>query len=246
MLQTVRAEADRRGKAIAALLDLQGPKIRVGKFAAGEIQLRQGAEFTITTDTSVVGDEKRVSTSYSLLPKDVRPGDQILLDDGYLALAVTSVDGHEVRTVVVSGGVLKNNKGINLPGVEVSAPALSDKDKTDIGFALRHGVDYVALSFVRRPEDILEAKRLLTIDQVSIPGDREDREAASARTARRHHRCRGWRDGRAWRSRRRARSREGPAVAEADDRGDEPARQDRHHRDPDARVDDHASATDAR
>ncbi len=169
MLQTVRAEADRRGKAIAALLDLQGPKIRVGKFAAGEIQLRQGAEFTITTDTSIVGDEKRVSTSYSLLPKDVRPGDQILLDDGYLALAVTSVDGHEVRTVVVSGGVLKNNKGINLPGVEVSAPALSDKDKTDIGFALRHGVDYVALSFVRRPEDVLEAKRLLTIDQVSIP-----------------------------------------------------------------------------
>jgi pyruvate kinase len=170
MLATVRAEADKRGKAIAALLDLQGPKIRVGKFATpAGVQLKPGAEFTITTDTSIVGDEKRVSTSYSLLPKDVRPGDHILLDDGYLSLAVTGVADHEVRTVVVTGGVLKNNKGINLPGVEVSAPALSEKDRTDIGFALRHGVDYVALSFVRRPEDVLEAKRLLTMDQVSIP-----------------------------------------------------------------------------
>ena len=169
MLQIVRSEADRRGKAIAALLDLQGPKIRVGRFAAGQIQLHPGAEFTITTDTSVIGDEKRVSTVYSQLPADVRPGDQILLDDGYLALAVTDVRDREVKTVVVTGGVLKNNKGINLPGVEVSAPALSEKDRHDIGFALRYGVDYVALSFVRRPEDVIEAKRLLTVDNVSIP-----------------------------------------------------------------------------
>ena len=169
MLQIVRAEAERRGKAIAALLDLQGPKIRVGKFANGQIELRPGAELTITTDTSVIGDERRVSTTYAGLPMDVRAGDQILLDDGYLALAVTEVRDREVRTVVVTGGVLKNNKGINLPGVEVTAPALSDKDRTDIGFALRHGVDYVALSFVRRPEDVIEAKRLLTVDGVSIP-----------------------------------------------------------------------------
>ncbi len=170
MLATVRSEADKRNKAIAILLDLQGPKIRVGKFATpAGVQLKPGAEFTITTDTSVVGDEKRVSTSYSLLPKDVRPGDHILLDDGYLSLAVTAVSDHEVKTVVVTGGILKNNKGINLPGVEVSAPALSEKDRTDIGFALRYGVDYVALSFVRRPEDVLEAKRLLTMDNVSIP-----------------------------------------------------------------------------
>ena len=169
VLQVVRSEADRRGKAVAALLDLQGPKIRVGRFANGQIQLKAGAEFTISTDPSVVGDEKRVSTTYSQLPLDVKPGDQILLDDGYLSLAVTDVRDHEVKTIVITGGVLKNNKGINLPGVEVSAPALSDKDRTDIGFALRHGVDYVALSFVRRPEDVLEAKRLLTVDQVSIP-----------------------------------------------------------------------------
>ena len=169
MLQVVRGEAEKRGRAIAALLDLQGPKIRVGRFEKGQVELRAGAELTITTDTSVIGTETRVSTTYSQLPNDVRPGDQILLDDGYLALAVTEVKDRDVKTVVVTGGTLKNNKGINLPGVDVSAPALSEKDRTDIGFALRYGVDYVALSFVRRPEDVIEAKRLLTMDQVSIP-----------------------------------------------------------------------------
>jgi pyruvate kinase len=168
MLQIVRSEADRRGRAIAALLDLQGPKIRVGKFANGQIDLKPGAALTITTD-DVVGDERRVSTTYAGLPRDVKAGDQILLDDGYLSLAVTAVRDREVDTIVVTGGVLKNNKGINLPGVDVSAPALSEKDRIDIGFALRHGVDYVALSFVRRAEDVFEAKRLLTVDQVSIP-----------------------------------------------------------------------------
>jgi pyruvate kinase len=168
VLLNVRAEAEKRGKAIAVLLDLQGPKIRVGKFENGQIELEPGAEFTITIEP-IVGDEKRCSTTYQLLPKDVKVGDHILLDDGYLTLAVTGVTDREVRTVVVAGGTLKNNKGINLPGVEVSAPALSEKDRTDIGFGLRYGVDYVALSFVRRPEDLIEAKRLLTADGVSIP-----------------------------------------------------------------------------
>jgi pyruvate kinase len=168
MLQIVRAEADRRGKAIAALLDLQGPKIRVGKIENGAIELKPGAELIITTE-QILGVQGRVSTSYTMLPNDVKVGDHILLDDGYLSLAVTGVDGHDVRTVVIAGGTLKNNKGINLPGVDVSAPALSEKDRIDIGFALRHAVDYVALSFVRRAEDVVEAKRLLTADNVSIP-----------------------------------------------------------------------------
>jgi pyruvate kinase len=168
MLQIVRTEADRRGKAIAALLDLQGPKIRVGRIAGGQIELRPGAALTITTE-DILGDERRVATTYQGLPRDVKVGDQILLDDGYLSLAVTQVRDRDVDTIVVTGGILKNNKGINLPGVDVSAPALSEKDRIDIGFALRHGVDYVALSFVRRPEDVVEAKRLLTVDQVSIP-----------------------------------------------------------------------------
>jgi pyruvate kinase len=169
LLTTVRSEAERRDVSIAALLDLQGPKIRVGRFEKGQIELLPGAEFTITTDPNVTGNEHRVSTTYAGLTKDVRPGDQILLDDGYLSLAVTEVVDKDVKTIVVTGGTLKNNKGINLPGVEVSAPALSDKDKADIAWGLRMGVDYVALSFVRRPEDVLEAKRLLTADNVRIP-----------------------------------------------------------------------------
>jgi pyruvate kinase len=169
LIQTVRAEAERRGRAIAVLLDLQGPKIRVGRFEGGQVELQAGAEFAITTDPTVVGDLHRVSTTYAGLTQDVRPGDQILLDDGYLSLAVTEVVDKEVRTIVVTGGVLKNNKGINLPGVEVSAPAISDKDRADIDWGLRMGVDYVALSFVRRPEDVLEAKRLLTADDFRIP-----------------------------------------------------------------------------
>ena len=168
MLATVRSEADKRGKAIAALLDLQGPKIRVGKIKDGQMELRPGAELIITTEP-ILGEGNRVSTSYQMLPLDVKVGDHILLDDGYLSLGVTAVSDKEVKTVVIAGGLLKNNKGINLPGVEVSAPALSEKDRIDIGFALRHGVDYVALSFVRRPEDVIEAKRLLTVDNVSIP-----------------------------------------------------------------------------
>src|SRR5262245_30374253 len=168
MLQIVRAEADRRGRAIAALLDLQGPKIRIGKLASGQVELKPGAELTITTD-DILGDERRVSTTYQGLPRDVKPGDQILLDDGYLSLVVTHVRDREVDTIVVTGGILKNNKGINLPGVEVSAPAVTEKDRLDIAFGLRLGVDYVAMSFVRRAEDVLEAKRLLTVDQVSIP-----------------------------------------------------------------------------
>jgi pyruvate kinase len=169
MLAVVRAEADRRGRAIAALLDLQGPKIRVGRFIEGQTELRPGAPFTITTDPEVMGDSARVSTTYTGLVRDCKVGDQILLDDGYLSLVVTDVGDREVKTIVVTGGVLKNNKGINLPGVDVSAPAVSDKDEADIVWGLRHGVDYIALSFVRRPEDVLHAKRLCTVDGVSIP-----------------------------------------------------------------------------
>ena len=169
LLSTVRSEADKRGRAIAVLLDLQGPKIRVGRFADGQAELKAGAPFTITTDTTVVGDATRVSTTYAGLIRDVKTGDQILLDDGYLSLVVTDVGDREVKTLVVVGGTLKNNKGINLPGVDVSAPAVSDKDASDIVWGLRHGVDYIALSFVRRPEDVLTAKRLCTTEGISIP-----------------------------------------------------------------------------
>jgi pyruvate kinase len=168
-LQTVRAEAQKRDRAVAVLLDVQGPKIRVGRFATGEIELVAGREFVITSDTSVMGDDRRVSTTYANLPTDVRPGAQVLLDDGLLTLEVTDVRGREVITRVVIGGTLKDNKGINLPNVVVSAPGLTDKDRADLAFGMSVGVDYIAQSFVRSPEDVREARQLVTANGHSIP-----------------------------------------------------------------------------
>ncbi len=168
LLRTVRAEAERRGKAVAILQDLQGPKIRIGRFTAGSIELVPDATFTITT-RNVPGDQRVVSTSYVDLPGDVRPGDKVLLDDGYLQLEVTDVTGEDVTTRVVIGGILKNNKGINLPGVKVSSPSLTVKDRADLVFGMRIGVDFIALSFVRSAQDVLEAQRLATLEDTRIP-----------------------------------------------------------------------------
>jgi len=169
MREIVADEARKRGKAVATLLDLQGPKIRVGKFADGSVELAKGARFTITTDSSVVGDVHRVNTSYTGLPGDVKPGDQILLDDGYLSLVVVEISGNDVITEVETGGVLSNHKGINLPNVAVSAPALTDKDRKDLELGVDMGVEYIALSFVRNPEDVAEAKRLAMRGNAEIP-----------------------------------------------------------------------------
>jgi pyruvate kinase len=161
VLKTVRAEAERRGRAVAALLDLQGPKIRVGTFTGGKVELVAGKEFTITT-RPIVGTAEVVSTTYHDLPRDVRPGDKVLLDDGYLQLEVVRVSGEDVVTRVVEGGILKDKKGFNLPGVQVSAPALTEKDRDDLAFGMSVGVDLIALSFVRAPADVREAVRLAT------------------------------------------------------------------------------------
>ena len=168
LIRTVRAEADRRGRAVAVLEDLQGPKIRIGKFARGTVELAAGGAFTITT-RDVVGDERAVSTTYKEMPRDVKPGDYVLLDDGYLKLEVVGVDAEDVRTRVVIGGTLRDKKGINLPGVKVSTPALTAKDRADLAFGLRAGVDLLALSFVRDPADVREARRLATTDESRIP-----------------------------------------------------------------------------
>ncbi len=168
-LQAVRSEAHKRDRAVAVLLDVQGPKIRVGRFVTGTVELVEGRQFTITTDTSVRGDENRVSTTYAGLPGDVRPGALILLDDGLLTLEVTEVRGNEVVTAVRIGGTLKDNKGINLPDVVVSAPGLTDKDRADLSFGVSVGVDYIAQSFVRSPEDVREARALVTAGGQSIP-----------------------------------------------------------------------------
>jgi pyruvate kinase len=159
LIAAVRREAEKRGRPVGVLQDLQGPKIRVGRFAEGQVTLEPGAELVVTT-REVIGNEHRVSTTYAGLPADVRAGDVLLLDDGLLQLEVDHVEGQDVSTRVLVGGVLKNNKGINLPGVKVSAPALTEKDRRDLEFGLAHDVDFIALSFVRSPDDVREAKQL--------------------------------------------------------------------------------------
>nr|BAC76684.1 pyruvate kinase [Microbispora rosea subsp. aerata] len=152
----VRAAADELGCAVGVLADLQGPKIRVGRFASGPVRLGYGDVFTITTE-DVPGDRDIVSTTYEGLPGDVKPGDTILVDDGRLNLEVTAVDGPRVVTKVVIGGMISDNKGLNLPGVAVSAPALTEKDEEDLRWALRTGFDMIALSFVRCPDALVRA-----------------------------------------------------------------------------------------
>src|SRR6266436_3759923 len=157
----LRAAATRIHKPIAILADLQGPKIRTGPLAGGApVILRTGQKFVITT-ARVLGDPTRVSTVFKPLPREVHRGDRILLSDGLIELRVEQVRGREVICEVVNGGALGEHKGINLPGVKLRVPALTPKDKADLKFALTQGVDYIAVSFVRRPEDVLLAKCLI-------------------------------------------------------------------------------------
>lgn len=157
----VRQASAELGKPVALLADLSGPKMRVGRFPGGPITLVPGAKFTLTT-REVPGDANLVSVTYKPLPTDVVPGDRVLLDDGLLTLEVTEVTGGtEVVCTVIVGGPLSNNKGLNLPGAKLSAPALTEKDEVDLEFAVSVvNVDYVALSFVRTPEDVKRAQAL--------------------------------------------------------------------------------------
>ena len=159
LVERVRAASRRLVKPVAILQDLQGPKIRTGSLAAGRqgVMLRAGQELTITTDEAV-GDERLVSTSYRHLAEDVHPGDRLLVDDGLIELRVLSTDGVRARCEVVEGGLLKEHKGINLPGVALRAEAMSEKDQEDLAFGLGQGVDYVALSFVRSARDVAECR----------------------------------------------------------------------------------------
>jgi pyruvate kinase len=156
----IRGAAARLGTPVAILADLSGPKIRVGLFEEGAAELRDG-ETVIITSEPVLGTAKRFSSQYEELPGDVEPGSRILLDDGNLELRVRAVSGTEVTCTVVHGGRLKDKKGMNLPNVKVSAPALTEKDRDDARFAAQIGVDFIALSFVRRRADIDGLRQLL-------------------------------------------------------------------------------------
>ena len=157
----IRAASGKHEKPVAILADLQGPKIRTGALAGGgPVMLRAGQKFVITT-AKVLGDSTRVSTTFTALPREVHRGDRILLSDGLIELRVEHVRDRQVICEVVNGGALGEHKGINLPGLKLRVPALTPKDRADLAFALKHGANYIAVSFVRRPEDVLLAKQLI-------------------------------------------------------------------------------------
>src|SRR5205814_5967296 len=155
----VRKAAENAGRPVALLLDLQGPKIRVGKIEGGKVRLEAGAETIITVDPAILGTAQRFSCSYEGLPEDLSIGDPVLINDGSIRLEVVAVDGKDVRCRVEGGGVLPGHKGINLPGTPVSIPAMTPKDIEDLKFGLEHEIDSVAMSFVRSADDIRLLKR---------------------------------------------------------------------------------------
>ncbi|MET0764591.1 MAG: pyruvate kinase, partial [Blastococcus sp.] len=166
--QRVREASDSTGHAVAVLADLQGPKIRLGTFADGPVEWPTGSQVCITTE-DIQGTAQRVSTTYKNLSDDVVVGDRLLVDDGKLALTVVRVEGPDVFCLVVEGGQVSNNKGLSLPGVAVSVPALSDKDEEDLRFALHLGVDFIALSFVRSANDVELVRDIMRQEDISVP-----------------------------------------------------------------------------
>jgi pyruvate kinase len=164
-LDRVRAAAKEAGKAVAVLVDLQGPKIRLARFENGPHELLRGDIFTITTD-EVAGTKERVGTTYKGLPGDCKAGDRILIDDGRVTVEVLEVRGSDVITKCIQPGFVSNNKGINLPGVAVSVPAMSEKDEDDLRWGLRAGADFIALSFVRNATDVKVVHSIM--DEVGI------------------------------------------------------------------------------
>ena len=167
-LENTRAAAKAVGRPVGVLADLQGPKIRLGRFANGPEQLEVGARFTITVD-DVQGDVSRCGTTYKGLPGDVSPGDLILVDDGKLTLKAVEVTDTDVVTEVVVGGPVSNNKGLNLPGVAMSVPAMSEKDSDDLRWALRNNVDMIALSFVRSAQDVKLVHQIMDEEGRRVP-----------------------------------------------------------------------------
>ncbi len=161
-LEEIREISKKHKRAVGIIADLQGPKIRLEHFNEGRVELREGATFTIDTELSPnAGDDKHVGVSYKNLPRDVRAGDTLLLDDGRIVLHVKDVSGHEVNCEVITGGELSDSKGVNLKGGGLSASALTEKDKIDLEHAVKIGADFIAVSFVRVADDILHARKML-------------------------------------------------------------------------------------
>ncbi|MET0784961.1 pyruvate kinase [Leifsonia flava] len=166
--QNVRKAANDSGKAVAVLVDLQGPKIRLGKFEDGPYELAEGDIFKITTE-DIIGNKEISSTTFKGLPQDVAPGDFLLIDDGKVRVEVVETDGTVVTTKVIVAGPVSNNKGINLPGVAVNVPALSEKDEADLRWGLNLGADIIALSFVRDAQDIVRVHEIMDEEGRRVP-----------------------------------------------------------------------------
>ncbi len=164
----VRKAAEDSGRAVAVMVDLQGPKIRLGKFEAGPYELAVGDIFKITTE-DVIGTKELSGTTFKGLPDDVSPGDFLLIDDGKVKVQVTEVTGRVVTTTVIVAGFVSNNKGINLPGVAVNVPALSEKDEDDLRWGLKLGCDLIALSFVRNADDIIRVHEIMAEEGRKVP-----------------------------------------------------------------------------
>lgn len=159
-IDTIKAVREELGLPIAILLDTKGPEIRTGKFGVEVVNLVEGQTFTLTS-LDYLGDQDKCQVSYKELPQDVVPGDKILIDDGLIGLEVISTDGIEIITKVLNGGPVKNNKGVNVPGVKIQLPALTPKDINDIKFGIEQGIDFIAASFIRKASDVFEIRKVL-------------------------------------------------------------------------------------
>ncbi len=168
IMHTVRAVSQGLGRVVAILQDLPGPKIRTGRLSTPFVTLEDGAQFILTSEP-IIGDQHRVSTTLPSLPLDVRPGDSIYLDDGALHLQVIAVKGNDVISRVLHGGILKAEKGINVPGVTLGTPSVTDQDWKYLEFGIEQGVDFVALSFVRRAADVKQVRLFLAQRRANIP-----------------------------------------------------------------------------
>ncbi|MFQ5593769.1 MAG: pyruvate kinase [Anaerolineae bacterium] len=166
--EVVRRIAGEEGRVVAVVQDLQGPKLRVGPIDGGQVVLKAGQHFTLTTE-DVLGDNQRVTAPYAGLPDDVKPGDRVLLDDGQIELRVTKTTRTTVETEVVADATLSERKGVSLPGVDISLPSLTAKDQEDLAFGIELRVDYVALSFVRQAQDIVDLRDLMAAMGAEIP-----------------------------------------------------------------------------
>ncbi|MFF2806934.1 pyruvate kinase [Streptomyces sp. NPDC058000] len=165
----VRKASEESHRSVGILADLQGPKIRLGRFREGPVLLERDDTFTITVEDGIEGDRHLCGTTYPGLAGDVTPGERILVDDGKVTLEVTAIEGPRVHTKVIEGGMVSDHKGLNLPGVAVSVPALSAKDRDDLRWALRYGADIIALSFVRSGRDIQDVHRIMREESRYLP-----------------------------------------------------------------------------